>query len=100
MFYKLYSISWSILEKNIYGAQKELSIWHWKIVVSMYRIQKLMRYLIYDEPTDEHTIQPPTIKPMFPSTRNFFILYCESCMLDCPKKISTRITNFKPLSEK
>jgi hypothetical protein len=43
--------------------QKELLKWHWKLGISMYCIQEMMRERHYEEPNGNKTILPATIKP-------------------------------------
>ena len=38
------------LNRNLSSAQKELLLWHWKLGISMQRIQELMRVVEVEEP--------------------------------------------------
>jgi hypothetical protein len=48
--------------ENLSAPQKELLKWHWKLGISMYRIQEVMRERHYEEPGGHKTILPAIIK--------------------------------------
>jgi hypothetical protein len=48
--------------ENLSTPQKELLKWHWKLGVSMYRVQEMMRERHYEEPNGNKTILPVIIK--------------------------------------
>ena len=52
---------------NLSTPQKELLKWHWKLGISMYRIQEMMRERHYEEPNGNKTILPAIIKPKYAS---------------------------------
>jgi hypothetical protein len=52
---------------NLTSPQRELLFWHWKLGISMYRVQELMREQTYEEPLGQRTVLPPIIKAKFPS---------------------------------
>ena len=66
----------------------------------MYHIKKFMRERIYEKPTGKNTVMPPIINTKFPATMDFYVPYCESCVLDRPKKISTGTAKVNTLPEK
>jgi hypothetical protein len=53
--------------ENLSTPQKELLKWHWKLGISMYRIQEMMRERHYEEPNGNKTILPAIIKPKYAS---------------------------------
>ena len=52
---------------NLTATQKELLLWHWKLGVSMRRIQELMRPQRYKEPSGAHGVLEPVIIPRIPT---------------------------------
>ncbi len=48
--------------ENLSATQKELLKWHWKLGISMYHIQEMMREWHYEEPNGNKTILPAIIK--------------------------------------
>ena len=73
---------------NLSGPQKELLLWHWKLGISMFRIQELMRPQKIEEPSGRETQMSPVIKPKFASTPNCVVPACISCQLARAKKRS------------
>ena len=67
--------------ENLSAPQKELLKWHWKLGISMYRIQEMMRERHYEEPNGNKTILPAIIKPKLVSARNCIVPPCQSCLL-------------------
>jgi hypothetical protein len=61
-------------------------MWHWKLGINIYRVQKLMRERTFEEPLGKCTVLPPIIKQKFPSAWNCVILVCQSCLLACARK--------------
>lgn len=55
---------------NLCGPEKELLLWEWKLGISMYRIQELMRSQKLVEPDGTEYNVPPVIIPQFKSTPN------------------------------
>ncbi len=53
--------------ENLSASQKELLKWHWKLGISIYRIQEIMRERHYEEPNGNKTILPAIIKPKYAS---------------------------------
>ena len=54
--------------KNVTDPQKELLIWHWKLGISMYRIQEFMKEQKIDEPNGNKFVVPPFICPKLKSS--------------------------------
>ena len=48
---------------NLTGTQKELLLWHWKLGISMRRVQELMWTQRYVKPAGSSGIMHPVIKP-------------------------------------
>ncbi len=72
---------------NLSGPQKELLLWHWKLGISMYRIQELMRPIKAHESSGVCHEMPPVINPIFKSTPNLKTPpLCQSCQLACSKR--------------
>jgi hypothetical protein len=53
---------------NLTSPQRELLLWHWKLGISMYQVQELMREQTYEEPLGQHRVLPPIIKAKFSFT--------------------------------
>ena len=68
--------------------------------MSIYCIREFIIESIYEEPTCKLTILTAMIKPNFPETRNCFVPYCYSCMMDYSKKRSTGTSKVNHLPEK
>lgn len=85
---------------NLSGPQKELLLWHWKLGISMYRIQEMMRKQKMEEPSGKISELPPIIKPKYKSTPNCNVPPCMSCQLARAKKRSTGVTKKKSVEEK
>jgi hypothetical protein len=50
-------------DKNLTSPQRELLLWHWKLSINMYRVQKLMCERTFEEPLGKRKVLPPIIKP-------------------------------------
>jgi hypothetical protein len=71
--------------------QRELLLWHWKLGISMHRVQELMQERTYKEPLGQRTVLPPIIKAKFPSARNCVMPLCQSCLLAHARKRTTNV---------
>ena len=85
---------------NLSGPQKELILWHWKLGISMYRIQEMMRTQKMEEPSGRKSELPPIIKPTYKSTPNCIVPPCMSCQLARAKKRSTGVTKKSSVKDK
>ena len=85
---------------NLSGPQKELLTWHWKLGISMGRIQKMMRENKAVDDTGRETILPPVISPKFASTPNCPIPKCHSCELARLKRRSPQVKKSTAIPEK
>ena len=87
--------------KNVTDPQKELLIWHWKLGISMYRIQEFMKEQKIDEPNGNKFVVPPFICPKMKSSPKWPVPTCTSCLLACSKKrlIETKKQTIVPEKE-
>ena len=85
---------------NLTNAQKELLMWHWKLGISMHRIQELMRGHKAREPDGTTSFMPPVIKPKFPSATSCPVPRCESCELARAKKRNPKVVKQEAVKEK
>ncbi len=67
--------------KNLSTPQKERLKWHWKLGISMYRIQEMMHEQHYEEPNGNKTILPAIIKPKYALAQNCIVPPCQSCLI-------------------
>ena len=86
------------MNQNLSGPQKELLLWNWNLLFSMYLIQYFMSIRTFEEPNGNRTILLDIINPKFPAARNCSVPACESCMLERAKKHSTNTKKVKPLA--
>jgi hypothetical protein len=85
---------------NLTNGQKELLLWHWKLGISMGRVQELMRGHQAKEPNGNHVWMDPVIKPKFPSASNCKIPMCQTCELARAKKRNPKVVKQKSVKEK
>ena len=64
--------------QNLSSAQKELLLWHWKLGISMQRVQELMRVIEVKEPNGAVSRMPRVITPKIKSAA-----YCPTCSASC-----------------
>ena len=86
--------------KNLSGPQKELLKWHWKLGISMSRIQGLMVEHKAIDSKGETAIFPQVIKPKFRSTSSCKIPLCTSCELARAKRRSPGVSKKIDIEEK
>jgi hypothetical protein len=84
---------------SLTSPQRELLLWHWKLGISMYQVQKLMRERTYEEPLGQRMVLPPIIKAKFPSAQNCVILLCDSCLLARARKRTPDLKQTRDLPE-
>ncbi len=77
--------------QNLSSAQKELLLWHWKLGISMERIQELMRIVEVKEPNGAVSTMPRVITPKIKSAAYCLILLCQSCQLARAKQRKPKI---------
>ncbi len=74
-------------------------MWHWKLGISMYRVQELMREWTYEEPLGQRTVLPPILKAKFPSAQDCVIPLCEPCLLARARKHTPNVKRTRDLPE-
>jgi hypothetical protein len=84
---------------NLTSPQRELLLWHWKLGISMYRVQELMQERTYEEPLGQRTVLLPIIKAKFPSTQNCLVPLCQSCLLAHAWKRTPNVKQTRDLPE-
>ena len=85
---------------NLTGPQRELLLWHWKLGISMTRIQALMVEHKAVDANKEEVIMPQVIKPTFKSTSCCPIPLCTACQLATAKKRNPKVSTNKAIMEK
>ncbi len=85
--------------KILSGPQKELLKWHWKLGISMYFVQEMMRERHYEEPDGKKTILPAIIKPKNLSARSCIVPSCQLCLLARARKRSPKILRTQALED-
>ena len=85
---------------NLTCAQKELLLWHWRLGISMHRIQELMRGHQAKDPHGKHTWMPAVIKSKCASTTTCPVPKCPSCELSRAKKRNPKVVKQEAIKEK
>eukprot|EP01082_Thalassiosira_pseudonana_P009463 g8665.t1 g8665 contig3:647373-650417(+) len=85
---------------NLSGPQKELLLWHWKLGVSMYQVQELMREQKFEEKTGVETVLPPVIPSKFATASSCPIPKCTACQLASMRKRNPQVVKQLPIPEK
>ena len=85
---------------NLSGPQRELLLWHWKLGISMTRIQALMVEHEAVDMNKESVIMPQVIKPTFKTTSSCPIPLCTACELARAKKRNPEVSKQKAIEEK
>lgn len=86
--------------QNLAGPQKELLLWHWKLGISMKRIQAMMVEHRAIDGANESVIFPQVIKPRFKTTASCEIPLCTSCELARARRRSTKTSTKIDIEEK
>eukprot|EP00956_Cyclotella_meneghiniana_P015029 scaffold22790_cov42-Cyclotella_meneghiniana.AAC.1 len=84
---------------NLSSAQKELLLWHWKLGVSMQRVQQLMRVAELRESTGAVTVMDRVIVPKIKSAANCPIPMCQSCQLSRARLRKPKVAKSKAIPE-
>ena len=85
---------------NLTGPQRELLLWHWKLGISMHRIQEIMKqHEAVDRDTDS-VLMPQVIKPRFPSTSYCKVPLCTTCELSRAKKRNPKVIKTQAIKER
>ena len=85
--------------RNLSSAQKELLLWHWKLGISMQRVQELMKVAEMHEESGAVTAMDRVIKPKIKSAANCPIPVCQSCQLSRAKLRKPKVTKSKAISD-
>ena len=83
---------------NLSSAQKELLLWHWKLGISMQRVQELMRVVEMREPDGAISTRDRVIVPKIKSAAYCPIPLCQSCQLSCSKQRKPKVIKLKDVS--
>ena len=86
--------------ENLTQAQKELLLWHWKLGISMHRIQELMRGHQSKDKNGKHTWMPAVIHPKFSSASTCPVPRCMTCELSRAKKRNPKVVKQEAIKEK
>jgi hypothetical protein len=86
--------------ENLSAPQKELLKWHWKLGISMYCIQEMMREQHYEEPNGNKTVLLAIIKPKFALARNCIVPPCQSCLLARATKRTPNVLQTRLLDDR
>jgi hypothetical protein len=85
--------------KNLSSAQKELLLWHWKLGISMQRVQELMRVVQVEEPNGAVSTMDRVIVPKIKAAANCPVPLCQSCQLSRARLRKPKITKSKAITE-
>jgi hypothetical protein len=85
---------------NLTRGQKELLLWHWRLGISLTRVQELMRGHQSKDTNGKHTWMPAVITPKFPSATNCALPKCISCELARAKKRNPKVVRQEALKER
>ncbi len=85
--------------ENLSAPQKELLKRHWKLGISMYRIQEMMRERHYEEPNGNKTILPSIIKPKLALAQICIVPPCHSCLLAQAGKCTPNVLRARLLDD-
>ena len=80
---------------NLTGPQRELLLWHWKLGVSMTRIQQITVEHEAVDANNESVIMPQVIKPRYKSTSSCPIPLCATCELARAKRRNPKVVQQK-----
>ena len=86
--------------KNLSQGQKELLLWHWKLGISIRRIQELMRGHQSKDTNGKTTWIPPVIPTKFPQASNCPIPKCQTTELAREKCRNPKVVRQEALKEK
>jgi hypothetical protein len=85
--------------QNLSSAQKELLLWHWRLGISMQRIQELMRVVEVEEPDGRITAKDRVICPRIRAAANCPIPLCQSCQMARAKQRKPNVKKSKAVPE-
>jgi hypothetical protein len=84
---------------NLSSAQKELLLWHWKLGISMQRIQELMRVVEVEEPDGRVSTMDRVICPRIKAAANCPIPMCQSCQMSRARQRKPEVKKSKAVPE-
>ena len=82
---------------NLTNAQKELLLWHWKLGISMPRIQELMKVVEMREPNGAVSVKDRVIVPKLNSAATCDIPVCQSCAVSRAKQRKPKVIKSKAI---
>ena len=85
--------------QNLSSAQKELLLWHWKLGISMQRIQELMRVVEVCDENGATSTMDRVIVPRIKAAATCPIPMCQSCQLARAKQRKPKTTKSKAIPE-
>ena len=86
--------------QNLSAGQKELLLWHWKLGISMHRVQELMKGHKAVDPFNKTTFFQPVITPRHPSAATCPVPACEICSIANAKRRSPQVVRQEAVKEK
>ena len=85
---------------SLSNAQKELLLWHWKLGVSMDRIQELMKPHPMEDPAGVTTTAEQVIKPRLETAATCEHPICQSCQLSRARMRNPKVTKSKAITDR
>ena len=85
---------------NLSAPQRELLLWHWRLGISMRRVQELMTSHLGVDPYGVKKYFPPIIHPKYRSASSCKIPACQSCKIARAKRRSPGVMQQTPVVEK
>ena len=84
---------------NLTSAQKELLLWHWRLGISMQRVQELMRVVEVVDENGAVSVMDRVICPRIKSASTCPIPMCKSCQLSRAKQRKPNVVKTKAVQE-
>ncbi len=78
---------------NLTPGQKELLLWHWRLGISISRIQELMVPHWAKDENGLQDVMPCAITPTFKTAATCPIPHCAACEMACARRSPTGATN-------
>ena len=85
---------------NLTGPQRELLLWHWKLGISMTRIQQMMVKHEAVDANNESVIMPQVIKLYYKSTSSCPVPLCAAYELARAKRQEPKVVQRKAIAKK
>lgn len=96
---KVFSTVGSSTNVNLSGAQRELLLWHWRLGISMSRIQELMLPHSAKDANGMVDLMPTIIHPKFATASNCIIPKCAACKLSRARRRSPAVMRQQAIDE-